>query len=299
MKLGPARECNLFHLPSIRHAARRIRLLGVSAKLLARRTNEGAEFARFVEKYHSSVETVDLQDTYNKRFYILNELARRWGFFVYNSNLMWLDDDCFWGAWREFKGRPQRADRKYALWSLARHATTLPGDTAECGVLDGASSYLICLAKGDRCTSTHHVFDSFEGLSQPVGEDVPESEYAWRWAQGDLSVDLGEVKNNLSQFRSIRYYAGWIPQRFAEVEDTEFCFVHVDVDLYQPTKDSIEFFYERLVPGGILLCDDYGYHTCPGARKAFDDFVVEHSLAPVVHLPTGQGFVIKAQGNAG
>src|SRR5688572_31529904 len=42
-----------------------------------------------------------------------------------------------------------------------------------------------------------------------------------------------------------------------------------DVDVYQPTRDSLEYFYPRLVTGGILVCDDYGW---PGARKAVDDF---------------------------
>ena len=49
----------------------------------------------------------------------------------------------------------------------------------------------------------------------------------------------------------------------------------------------------RLVTGGILLCDDYGYHTCPGARKAFDEFAATTPEQSVVHLPTGQGFIVK------
>lgn len=91
-------------------------------------------------------------------------------------------------------------------------------------------------------------------------------------------------------------YVSWIPQCFSEMADIEFCCVHVDVDLYLPKRDSIEFFYVRLVPGGILLCNDYGYHTCPGSKKVFNDFVIENDLPQVGHLPTGQGFVIRPDG---
>ena len=50
-----------------------------------------------------------------------------------------------------------------------------------------------------------------------------------------------------------------IPTRFDEVADRSFCFVHVDVDLFEPTRESIAFFYPRMVPGGVMLFDDYGF----------------------------------------
>lgn len=71
-----------------------------------------------------------------------------------------------------------------------------------------------------------------------------------------------------------------------------FCFVHIDVDLYQPTYDSLAFFYERTSSGGIILCDDYGFITCPGAKAAMDSFFL-NKLERIVCLPTGQGFVVK------
>ena len=82
---------------------------------------------------------------------------------------------------------------------------------------------------------------------------------------------------------------------FAEVENQRFAFVHIDVDLYQPTRDSIEFFYPRLNPGGILLLDDYGFRSCPGATAAADEFFTDKDEA-VANLPTGQGVVVKAVG---
>ena len=61
----------------------------------------------------------------------------------------------------------------------------------------------------------------------------------------------------------------------------------------QPTRDSIEFFWPRINPGGILLLDDYGFFICPGARKAADDFF-KGRPEPILEIPTGQGLIIKA-----
>ena len=83
-----------------------------------------------------------------------------------------------------------------------------------------------------------------------------------------------------------------IPTRFDEVADRSFCFVHVDVDLFEPTRESIAFFYPRMVPGGVMLFDDYGFVTCPGATRAIDEFTAEHP-EPLVHVPTAQAFLIK------
>jgi hypothetical protein len=69
--------------------------------------------------------------------------------------------------------------------------------------------------------------------------------------------------------------------------------VNVDVDLYEPTRDSIEFFYSRLVPGGLLLFDDYGSEMqSPGAARAIDEFMAE-GPEPLIKAPTAQAFLIK------
>ncbi len=71
-----------------------------------------------------------------------------------------------------------------------------------------------------------------------------------------------------------------------------FAFVHIDVDLHEPTMDSVEFFYPRLAPGGILLCDDYAIGTCVGATEAIDDFF-DDKPEKMIALDAGGGFMIK------
>ena len=174
-------------------------------------------------------------------------------------------------------------DRKFAMKELLKLALPLDGDLAECGVFRGASSYLLAKAIAAEAPAKQlHLFDSFAGLSQP--EPARDGSH---WRAGDLACDLAEVAANLEKYAScVVFHPGWIPDKFADVGEKKFCFVHIDVDLYEPTRDALAFFGERLMPGGILICDDYGFETCPGARLAMDEYAGA-VRKPVVHLPDG------------
>ncbi|MDP3332333.1 MAG: TylF/MycF/NovP-related O-methyltransferase [Methylococcaceae bacterium] len=177
--------------------------------------------------------------------------------------------------------------RRWALNQLIRLTADIQGDTAECGVYKGCSSYAILQSnKHSKIKRWHHVFDSFEGLSLPSDKD---NDY---WTPGDLSISEKIVEKNLAEFDGVTLYKGWIPSRFNEVSDRQFSFVHVDVDLYQPTFDSLAFFYDRLAKGAIFLCDDYGFDSCVGATTAIDDFL-KSKPEKMIALPDGGGFFIK------
>ena len=231
---------------------------------------------------------------YLSRYFVVEAFARKFDVRIHNPYLTWYDDDQVLNDFRRIAPKAAHIPaRKFTLYSMTQSVCNLPGDTAECGVFTGESSYLICHANRNRNDYRHHCFDSFEGLSEPDREDEPKTPHAIPWKKGDLHKDLALVRKHLKEFEFVRYYKGWIPERFGEVADRKFSFVHIDVDLFQPTRDSLKFFYERMVPGGILLCDDYGFSTCPGATRAFDDFIVDKPEHKVIHLTTGQGFIVK------
>ena len=96
----------------------------------------------------------------------------------------------------------------------------------------------------------------------------------------------------MSDFSFIKYFKGWIPERFSEVESKTFSFVHIDVDMYEPIRDSILFFYPRMKKGGIIVFDDYGFLGFPGAKPAVDEFFKDKNDL-LVSLPSGQAFVVK------
>lgn len=219
------------------------------------------------------------------------------------SNPMVRDDLLYWEREEEFHDVLNRAsvscgqgprDRYFVLKELLMSLGRLDGDTAECGVFQGLGSKLMLhyAAQLPRCEDwRHHLFDSFEGMSPPTTADHP-GPGVRLWQAGDMTATLECVLANLDHDESVVAHAGWIPACFADAADRRFAFVHVDVDLYEPTREALAFFVPRLIAGGILLLDDDGFLTCPGARKAVDEFV-QSTGHRVVRLPTGQAFFVK------
>ena len=184
-----------------------------------------------------------------------------------------------------------RRDRFFSLVQLFRKTLALEGMVAECGCFRGLSSYLLCstLQQADAAFDGrgYRIFDSFAGLSAPSQEDAIEGEGAQvgrlrhMTRAGNFAASLDKVKAALSAFPRIDYFPGWIPAAFPKEDGVRYRFVHVDVDVYQPTRDSIEYFYPRLVPGGVIVCDDYNW---PGARQAIEEVCarvgVEFAMTP-------------------
>lgn len=206
-------------------------------------------------------------------------------------DLDWLRDEIFWsvmGRYGEKDGL--NAHRRKVLLEYARYAVgRVGGNTVECGVYKGLGSHLISMARKEReaCGGYHFIFDSFEGLSAPSHED---GSY---WAKGNLACDEAEVRENLMEFDFVKYFKGWIPTRFGEVEKQRFCLVHIDVDLATPTRESLEFFYPRIKPGGVIIVDDYGFASCPGVTAVVEDFVRETASASLVRFPTGGALIVQ------
>jgi len=235
------------------------------------------------------------QRRYDARHRLLQSFAVRWGFRVYNRNLSWLKDSDYKQAWRLFPEADGTIhERRFNLFNLARSMRVVPGDIAECGVFRGAGSYLMLSAQAGLGKQLFG-FDSFEGLSEPSGLDRVETDYSFQWKKHDLSVGEAIAARNLACFgEQVTLLKGWIPERFSEVTGRRFSMVHIDVDLYEPTRDAARFFYPLLSAGGMVVCDDYGFESCPGAKRAMDEVAAEFGTC-VVHLTTGQGLILKVQ----
>jgi len=180
------------------------------------------------------------------------------------------------------------------------HALTLPGRRAECGVFQGTSALMLCRAARAQDPrfdgSRMHLIDSFEGLSAPGAEDridgVSESEAPPLTRRGSFAAHLEQVRRALADFPGVAIHKGWVPAVLAELPEAEWSFVHVDVDLYEPTLGALEYFVPRLAPGGVIVCDDYSAPFFPGASRAWDRYCGEHDV-PFVVLPTGQSVILK------
>ncbi len=237
------------------------------------------------------------RDAYRySQFKRAKKIARRHGYEVYKSHLIWLSDAEFLAVraeveQRKISGIPN--DRCYMLLEAARNVRAVPGDFAECGMRYGKSSLFLLAGMGADSSKSLHGFDSFEGLSTPGADDRTDDGEA-AWEHGELAVPEEIARRNLSRFGDrVVLHKGWIPERFQDVKDDHFSLVHIDVDLYEPTRDAVAFFYSRVSPGGVIVCDDYGSAYCPGAKKAIDEFFSDKP-EQVISLPTGQSLVIKA-----
>lgn len=198
----------------------------------------------------------------------------------------WLSDRSFFSEYRRFMDvhNWHSADRKYVLSQFAAWASHLPGNLAECGVYKGGSAVFLCRAAAVAAKHVH-LFDSFQGLPEPSAAD------GTYWTKGNLAASLADVQTALNAYSCFTLHPGWLPSSLAVVADQAFCLVHIDVDLYRPTRDALSFFGPRMVLGGVIILDDHGFTTCPGATKAADEYCMS-SGARVINLPTGQGVIL-------
>jgi O-methyltransferase len=169
----------------------------------------------------------------------------------------------------------------YLVQSIARAQTKRPGALAEVGVYEGASARLLCEIKGDRIL---HLFDTFEGL--PQSTDADRSIHR----ENQYSCSLESVKTYLQEYQNVEFHKGLFPDSAEGLEETSFSFAHFDVDLYESTRACLEYFYPRMIPGGVMLSHDYSLLS--GVRLAFNEFLDDKPEA-LIELPTTQCMVIK------
>jgi len=160
------------------------------------------------------------------------------------------------------------ADRIVNLIKYVSEASVLPGLMAEFGVFEGGS--LNVIMQHTPSSKTIYGIDSFEGLPELNKEHDLST---WNICKGGMVADYETVKAHFAKFSNVVLLKGWFPEVMNQLPtDLEFCFVHIDVDLYQSVKDACEYFYPRLVQGGIMLFDDYDWIDTPGAKVAIHEF---------------------------
>lgn len=197
----------------------------------------------------------------------------------------------------------RRREATLNLIRYFRHARALPGLWAECGVFAGTTSLALCLAARAEQPGFDgaglHLIDSFEGLSELGEADLRAAQAADGSVtmmrpprnRTNFAAPLEAVRGAMVGFPGALLHKGWIPEVLAELPEAPWSFVHVDVDLYQPTLECLRYFFPRLVRGGIIVCDDYGSPAFPGARRAWIEFCGD--TLGYVALPTGQSVLVK------
>lgn len=208
------------------------------------------------------------------------------GKFFQGIDTLWEEDQEFLSLYKKLSKRVILYKRTaYVLYKLAKNCSNLEGNYAELGVFKGAGSKFMFEASGRK--KQHYLFDTFEGL--PESSSI----YDKYWKKGDLNESSLEYVKELLPEDNFHFYKGVFPESVKDVpENLEYAFVHIDPDLYQPVLDACEYFYPKMVKGGMMLFDDYGILSCRGVKEAADEFFQDKPETPV-YLTTGQCLVVK------
>lgn len=174
-----------------------------------------------------------------------------------------------------------RISKFVAHLDLFRRSSGLPGEIVECGVFKGNSLFrwikLRSLLENpfSRRVIAFDVFGEF-----PDGDYEPDRILRERFiaeagsrgigvermrevlAHHDLDVNVELVPGDI--LRTVPDYLQRVPQ-------LKISLLHIDVDLYEPTRVALEVLFPRVVAGGIVVLDDYG--AFPGANRAIDDYL--------------------------
>lgn len=182
-----------------------------------------------------------------------------------------------------------KLDRLYTLWQAAR-AAPAGSATVEVGTYKGGSARFIAEAfrRAGR-QERLYVCDTFTGhpRTDPTLDPTHHGSHKFQ----DTSAE--SVAAYLAEYPNVEVVVGDIVETHRLLRRARFGLVHIDVDVYPATDFCLRFFAPRLADGGVIVVDDYGFLTCPGAKRAVDDFIAEGTEFRMFHLLTGQALVFR------
>lgn len=192
------------------------------------------------------------------------------------GKLQKVDDDRFRAVRDEVKRHDRTKldrNRLWVLWEAVRNTTALEGAAAEVGTYQGGSAWFIAAAFTELTGQAPpmDVIDTFEGHPQSqVGERD-----SHLYTNEDMFRDTSytDVVEYLAPFPQVTVHEGEFSAVAPTLPERSYRVVHLDVDLYEPTLACLRFFGPRLVHAGVVVIDDYDKRSCPGIRRAAEEFL--------------------------
>jgi hypothetical protein len=171
----------------------------------------------------------------------------------------------------------------------------IEGDFVECGVWRGGSSMAAALTFLHRKETNKKMwlFDTFDGMGETTEFDVSHegylaSEMIKRSDKSDArsvwcAASFEDVEQNMKStgypMDKIRFVKGKVEDTLQKEIPEKISILRLDTDYYTSTKAELEILYSRLLPGGVIILDDYGHWQ--GARKAVDEFFEKNGKKPL------------------
>lgn len=202
-------------------------------------------------------------------------------------------------------------ERLYALWTSVRYLVEarVAGDFVEAGVWRGGSVMLMALElrRAGAAMRPLWLYDTFAGLPRPHAEvdvDVLGNRAIDGWQMRNLSgetsvwayADEAEVRANMASTgypeHLLRFVVGKVEETIPAAMPDRIALLRIDTDWYESYRHLLGTLYDRLVPGGVLLLDDYGHML--GAKRAVDEFRRERGIhAPLLRVDYSCRMMIK------
>jgi hypothetical protein len=174
--------------------------------------------------------------------------------------------------------------RFHVLAWAARQAKFLAGDFVECGVYEGVSTRILATyLEFARIAKKWFLYDLFDNAGGE-GEGIVMEHHG---------PGLYErVRASFAAIENICVVAGRVPDIFAQVVPEHIAFLHLDLNDANAERAALAELFPRIVPGGLIVLDDYGWSTYAAQQASADEFFARYDHH-VLELPTGQGLVIK------
>lgn len=182
-----------------------------------------------------------------------------------------------------------------ALW-VADQAYQLPGDFVECGVNTGILSGAIMtwLDFGKLSDRRFYLLDTFAGIPDEQISDAERAVHVQnfnrKYQDGDRLFEM--VKQKFRPWPNACIVRGRVPDTLSEIKSEQIAYLSIDMNVVEPEIAAAEYLWPRLVPGGFMLLDDYGWAPHYNQKLAFDVFAGKYGVH-ILSLPTGQGLVMK------
>jgi hypothetical protein len=175
----------------------------------------------------------------------------------------------------------------------------IEGDVVECGAARGGSAALMALTLRQlKSRRRIWLFDTFEGLPAPTLQD-PDFELADLFT-GTCVGTLDEVRalfRRLNVGVRAEFVKGLFQQTLPAAPIAEIAVLHIDGDWYESVKTCLDCLYDKVIPGGVIQFDDYGYWA--GARKAVDEFLAQRKIeVPLRRLDYSGRYLVKPASSA-
>lgn len=187
--------------------------------------------------------------------------------------------------------------RLHTLVWAARSAIAHKGDLVECGVFKGDMSWVVATILGDRIADrTFYLYDSFEGFSPTLSSaaDFPDDPGFLKMANNiyqDPAIYEAVIKK-FAGMPHVKVIRGFVPETFKIAIPERIAFLHIDLNSPAAEIAALEHLFDRVVSGGYIVFDDYGWKQFKKQRDAENRFMADRGHF-ILELPTGQGLVIK------